>query len=43
VDAALLQAKQAGRKRVEFATPCEGAKGGGSLPKTALRYFDLRG
>ncbi len=43
VDAALLQAKQAGRKRVEFATPCEGAKGGGSLPKTALRYFSLRG
>jgi len=43
VDAALLQAKQAGRKRVEFATPCGGAKGGGSLPKTALRYFSPRG
>lgn len=37
VDAALLQAKQAGRKRVEFAAPCEGAKGGGSLPESALR------
>ncbi len=37
VDAALLQAKQAGRKRVEFAPPCDSAKGGGSLAKTALR------
>ena len=43
VDAALLQAKQAGRKRVEFAVPCDGAKAGGSLPKGALRYFTLRG
>ena len=43
VDAALLQAKQAGRKRVEFAAPCGGAKAGGSLPKSALRYFSLRG
>ena len=43
VDAALLLAKQAGRKRVELATPCGSAKGGGSLPKTALRYFSLRG
>ena len=43
VDAALLQAKQAGRKRVEFAVPCDGAKAGGSLPKSALRYFTLRG
>jgi diguanylate cyclase len=43
VDAALLQAKQAGRKRVEFAVPCDGAKAGGSLPKSALRYFMLRG
>ncbi|WP_449369805.1 diguanylate cyclase domain-containing protein [Thiomonas sp.] len=42
VDAALLQAKRAGRKRVEFAVPCEGAKGGGSLPKSALRYLTLR-
>jgi diguanylate cyclase len=43
VDAALLQAKQAGRKRVESAVPCGGAKAGGSLPKSALRYFSLRG
>ncbi|HML82672.1 MAG: GGDEF domain-containing protein [Betaproteobacteria bacterium] len=43
VDAALLQAKQAGRKRVEFAVPCDGAKAGGSLPKSALRFFALRG
>ncbi|MGC9185401.1 MAG: diguanylate cyclase domain-containing protein [Thiomonas sp.] len=43
VDAALLQAKQAGRKRVEFAAPCEGTKGGGSLPKSALRHFIPRG
>ena len=43
VDAALLQAKQAGRKRVEFAVPCGGAAAGGSVSKSALRYFSLRG
>ena len=43
VDTALLQAKQAGRKRVEFAAPCGDAKSGGSLPKSALRDFTLRG
>ena len=43
VDMALLRAKQAGRKRIEFAAPCADPVKGGGAPAAARRRFVIGG